>query len=850
MRSMNVTFDVVIALAVCLVVGCSSDPTEEGGVEPGEVLASETIGPDGGTISVAAEGILLVVPAGALTDEIEITIETSAAQADGMIGAAYRFLPEGLSFATEATLTLDFAGDDLPSGTLPTDIAIARRGANESTFGLIASAAESDAIGGDGSVSAHISGFSQYVAVSGAGVRCNGVFGLGPNQVWAFCSDGRTFTFDGALSAPQTIAAGIELMDGWGRAADSLIAVGFDGRTPYFSQRSAATWAPLQPAPSLPMVGVDGATDCAVAVGANGRAMEGDLTNIPAVWQEVSTNAPSHLWAVKVFDDCSALAVGAGGYAERVAGSWSGGPIALTGRTGPITLRSVWGLSRDTAVAVGFDGSWAPLFLEYDGTAWTEGTLPATAAGRLLGVWGTATDLYITGASGLLLRRDAQQMWTAEASNTTVELWDIWAQGTTAVAAVGDRDTFVYLCEDGSNQAFCVANTTSPPGPDAGSDAAETGVDLGTDTTVPVACQGSCASGQHLGGDGTCVPAGTCVSGYQLDGAGACEGWTLTDAAVLPDNNGPTEAELVALPDGRALMVGGSEAYLYDPGTNAWTVGPTLSTARTTHTATLLGNGSVLVVGGYGSAELASTELWDPSGSAGWVSAGSLASARWGHTATVLGNGDLLVAGGMGAAGALNDGELYSGSGWQAVTLGFPFMGEHGALGLSDGRIFAGNYDENASDDFTWQTAFYSASGVAASTSLADRRFPLLVELTSGDVLAAGGLGAGFSGSSSVARFDPSAETWTAVADAPYVSYGDLGAAVQLDDGRVMFTVERANRTLMYDPSTDAWSEGPRRAGAHIFPRLVKLVSGDALVIGSREEETGKPPEVFAVDCP
>ena len=43
---------------------------------------------------------------------------------------------------------------------------------------------------------------------------------------------------------------------------------------------------------------------------------------------------------------------------------------------------------------------------------------------------------------------------------------------------------------------------------------------------------------------------------------------------------------------------------LYDPATNTWTAASSMNVARTTHVATLLPNGKVLVVGGATSIEL------------------------------------------------------------------------------------------------------------------------------------------------------------------------------------------------------------------------------------------------------
>jgi len=84
--------------------------------------------------------------------------------------------------------------------------------------------------------------------------------------------------------------------------------------------------------------------------------------------------------------------------------------------------------------------------------------------------------------------------------------------------------------------------------------------------------------------------------------------------------------------------------------------------ARTSHTATLLQNGKVLVAAGYdGSAFLVTAELYDPTaGTSGtWSATASMANARSQHTATLLQNGDVVVAGGE-TSSVLASAELYS----------------------------------------------------------------------------------------------------------------------------------------------------------------------------------------------
>src|SRR5215470_16957367 len=89
-----------------------------------------------------------------------------------------------------------------------------------------------------------------------------------------------------------------------------------------------------------------------------------------------------------------------------------------------------------------------------------------------------------------------------------------------------------------------------------------------------------------------------------------------------------------------------------------WTGTGSMGTARSTHTATLLPNGKVLVAGGSNvSGYLSSAELFDP-GTGTWTETGSMGTERSDHTATLLPNGKVLVAGGKQLV-FLSSAELY-----------------------------------------------------------------------------------------------------------------------------------------------------------------------------------------------
>lgn len=91
----------------------------------------------------------------------------------------------------------------------------------------------------------------------------------------------------------------------------------------------------------------------------------------------------------------------------------------------------------------------------------------------------------------------------------------------------------------------------------------------------------------------------------------------------------------------------------------AWTQAATLSSARIGHTATLLKDHSILIVGGWnGSEELGSVEIYNPSENT-FTPVGSMHSPRTNHTATLLPDGRVLVVGGQFQGHTLAGAELY-----------------------------------------------------------------------------------------------------------------------------------------------------------------------------------------------
>jgi len=148
---------------------------------------------------------------------------------------------------------------------------------------------------------------------------------------------------------------------------------------------------------------------------------------------------------------------------------------------------------------------------------------------------------------------------------------------------------------------------------------------------------------------------------------------TGTFALTGPLNLGRIFHTATRLLDGRVLVTGGSVAgqvgnnhdtvEIYDPATGTWSFAASMATRRGRHTATLLPNGDVLVVGGVqvGSMEsvTASAEIYHPAANSWRTVTPSMSTARVGHAAALLPSGEVLVAGGYDGTSYLATSEIY-----------------------------------------------------------------------------------------------------------------------------------------------------------------------------------------------
>ncbi|MDX2024700.1 MAG: kelch repeat-containing protein [Deltaproteobacteria bacterium] len=162
-------------------------------------------------------------------------------------------------------------------------------------------------------------------------------------------------------------------------------------------------------------------------------------------------------------------------------------------------------------------------------------------------------------------------------------------------------------------------------------------------------------------------------------------------------------AAFAQLTDDSVLITGGRtmanaaavlDSYVYVPSTATFRRVADALQSRRFPTATTLGDGRVLVVGGQSGSsgagdELATTELYDPA-MARFIAGPPMSSPRRNHTAARLGSGRVLIAGGNGPSSTLRTTEIFA-----PATNTFTSGSDLGqalslieSVALSDGRVF------------------------------------------------------------------------------------------------------------------------------------------------------------------
>ena len=309
------------------------------------------------------------------------------------------------------------------------------------------------------------------------------------------------------------------------------------------------------------------------------------------------------------------------------------------------------------------------------------------------------------------------------------------------------------------------------------------------------------------------------------------------------------------LGDGRILITGGSSANypaviegsteLYDPVARSFQFAANLRVPRSSHSATLLADGRVLIAGGYNTSRVeASAEIYDPTTNT-FTNTGAMTTPRWGHTAILLGDGRVVILGSFGA-------DLYDPQTGVFVSTGnlaAPY-GDTATL-LKDGTVLITVLDFDEQPYRTHGEVYDPVTGTFARVGdmVTFHLYPTFTQLSDGRVLFVGGdVGDGGDGASVVAElYDPQTgrftetgglttgrqnHTATLLTDGSVLIAGGHGAAFCGVPRPDVGGIDNCASSELYDPVTGTFRRTGDLATGRDNHRASLLNDGSVLITG------------------
>lgn len=303
------------------------------------------------------------------------------------------------------------------------------------------------------------------------------------------------------------------------------------------------------------------------------------------------------------------------------------------------------------------------------------------------------------------------------------------------------------------------------------------------------------------------------------------------------------------LGNGKVLVTGGfagdenslASAEIFDPKTNTFSSAGNLSVSRAGHTATILSDGKVLIAGGYNGNYLDSAEIYDIK-TGKFSPTGKMTTARSGHIAVLLANGKVLFAGGVGTSWSfLADAEVYDPA-FNTFTKTESMSAareSHTATLLKDGNVLitGGHQGRRLAITIYASAEIYNTLNgrFTATNDLTVKRHKHdALLLDDGRVLIVGGSDErdGRGAYTSAEIYNPKNKTFAKIGEMNLPRYKLQGTTILLKNGKILIA-GGANQAEVFNPSKNTFEVADGKFETiRLFATATLLQNGQVLIVG------------------
>jgi len=263
------------------------------------------------------------------------------------------------------------------------------------------------------------------------------VWGNSSNDVFAVGLKGTIMHFNGSTWTKQASGTSRKLNGVWGTAGNNVYAAGEmnTSTAPYTTtllRYDGKKWQHVSASTSMNLFSLHGSAANNIWGGGDGGRV---LRTGGGAWTSLTSGAGTVFYSIFTL---GSSATWAGGGAGKMmfwnGGSWAG---QATGTSTQQNFYDLWGTASNNVYAVGGNDR---RLMRFNGSKWND----VLGAGTLYGIHGnTATNIFATGGSGTVLHYDGTT-WTQETVPTKEHLLSVWvAPGGGTVFAVGTKGTIL-----------------------------------------------------------------------------------------------------------------------------------------------------------------------------------------------------------------------------------------------------------------------------------------------------------------------------------------------------------------------------------------------------------------------